>query len=317
MQRVLVVDDVESNLLLASRYLADVECEVVTASDGDQALACAGAVAPDLVLLDVAMPGLDGLEVCRRLKSQASTRLVPVVMLTAFNAVHDRVEALEAGADDFLAKPVDRTELRARVTSMLRLKELYDNLEESEQVIFALARAVEAKDSSTEQHMIRVAEDARRLAVAVGVSGRDLESLYRGALIHDVGKIAVPDAVLGKAGRLEPFEIELIKLHPGAGADICAPLKSAARLREVVRHHHERYDGGGYPDGLAGPQIPLAARIVAVCDAFDAMTSDRPYRRGLSPEEACSALLAGAATQWDPELVLLFVAQHGLQPLLP
>jgi putative two-component system response regulator len=304
---VLVVDDGAANRELIEACLAGVECLVRTAEDGPTALKAVQAAPPDLVLLDVQMPGMDGYEVCRRIKANPASRLVPVVMITSLDQTNDRVHALEAGADDYMTKPVDRVELVARVRSALRLKSVYDSLDSAEQVIFALAAAVEAKDPYTEAHTQRVAESARAMGVRLRLPERDLDSLYRGGLIHDIGKIGVPDAILLKPGRLSHEEEVTMHLHPLIGENIVAPLRTGASLLPIIRNHHEHFDGTGYPDRLTGADIPRLARIVAVCDAFDALVNDRPYRPARTVEEAVAALLAGAGSQWDPEVVEVFV----------
>jgi putative two-component system response regulator len=228
-------------------------------------------------------------------------------MITSLDQTNDRVHALEAGADDYMTKPVDRVELVARVRSALRLKSVYDSLDGAEQVIFALAAAVEAKDPYTEAHTQRVAESARAMGVRLRLPERDLDSLYRGGLIHDIGKIGVPDAILLKPGRLSHEEEVTMHLHPLIGENIVAPLRTGASLLPIIRNHHEHFDGTGYPDRLTGADIPRLARIVAVCDAFDALVNDRPYRPARTVEEAVAALLAGAGSQWDPEVVEVFV----------
>ncbi|HEY6115804.1 MAG TPA: HD domain-containing phosphohydrolase [Candidatus Dormibacteraeota bacterium] len=304
---VLVVDDGAANRELIEACLAGVECLVRTAEDGPTALKAVQAAPPDLVLLDVQMPGMDGYEVCRRIKANPASRLVPVVMITSLDQTNDRVHALEAGADDYMTKPVDRVELVARVRSALRLKSVYDSLDSAEQVIFALAAAVEAKDPYTEAHTQRVAESARAMGVRLRLPERDLDSLYRGGLIHDIGKIGVPDAILLKPGRLSHEEEVTMHLHPLIGENIVAPLRTGASLLPIIRNHHEHFDGTGYPDRLTGADIPRLARIVAVCDAFDALVNDRPYRPARTVEEAVATLLAGAGSQWDPEVVEVFV----------
>ncbi|HKC19226.1 MAG TPA: HD domain-containing phosphohydrolase [Candidatus Dormibacteraeota bacterium] len=306
---VLVVDDSAANRELIEACLADVDCEVRGAEDGATALNAIQASPPDLVLLDVQMPGMDGYEVCRRIKSIPASRLLPVVMITALDRTSDRILALEAGADDYMTKPVDRVELVARVRSALRLKSVYDSLDSAEQVIFALAAAVEAKDPFTEAHTQRVAESARRLGASLGMGGADLDALYRGGLIHDIGKIGIPDAILLKPGPLSADELATMHLHPIIGANIVAPLRSSPAVLPIIRHHHEHYDGGGYPDRLAGQAIPRLARVVAVCDAFDALINDRPYRARKTPDEAIAILHAGARRQWDPEVVDVFTRQ--------
>jgi len=311
---VLVVDDVAANRQLLESYLLRLDCRVIEAGDGQAALAAAAKDPPDLVLLDAQMPRLDGFEVCRRLKAEPATRLTPVVMVTSLSAIGDRVRALQAGADDFLSKPIDRVELVARVQSLLRLKATYDRLEDAQQVILSLGLTVEAKDPYTEAHATRVATTARALAELVGIQGPRLDDISFGAAIHDIGKVGIPDAILLKAGPLTDEEVEVMRRHPGIGAEIVRPLRAAPGLTEIIRHHHEHVDGGGYPDGLWGPEIPLAARIVAVCDAFDALTSDRSYRPGRSVEDALRILRAGAGKQWDPHLVDTFALEVAGKP---
>jgi len=305
---VLVVDDGAANRELIEACLAGVECHVRTAEDGPAALKSVQASPPDLVLLDVQMPGMDGYEVCRRIKGIPATRLVPVVMITSLDQTNDRVRALEAGADDYMTKPVDRVELVARVRSALRLKGVYDSLDSAEHVIFALAAAVEAKDPYTEAHTQRVADAARAIGSRMNLPLSDLDALYRGGLIHDIGKIGIPDAILLKPGPLDPRELAIMQQHPMIGENIVAPLRSGASLLPIIRHHHERFDGTGYPDRLSGAGIPRLARVVAVCDAFDALVNDRPYRARKTLDEAVATLRTGAGTQWDPEVVSLFAS---------
>jgi putative two-component system response regulator len=306
-QTVLVVDDHPLNLELIEGCLADVDCRVTTATDGVEALDLFRKEHPDLVLLDVMMPRMDGYEVCQRIKESPEGKLLPVVMVTALGQIADRVRGLEVGADDFIVKPIERVELVARVRSLLRVKQLYDRLDDAQRTIFALARAVEAKDSLTEAHTERVGINARRLGAAVGLPEETLDDLLWGGVIHDIGKIGVPDTILQKPGPLTPEEFEVMKLHVFTGEEIARPLRSAHDLLPIIRHHHERIDGTGYPDGLAGDKIPMPARIVAICDAFDALISDRPYRQGLTYAAALETLTKGAGTQWDADLVRVFL----------
>jgi putative two-component system response regulator len=306
---VLVVDDGPANRELIEACLAGINCKVHAADNGETALAMIEAAPPDLVLLDVQMPGMDGYEVCARIKARPRGRLLPVVMITALDRAHDRVMALNAGADDFLSKPVERIELVARVRAALRLKALYDELDSVEQVIYSLAAAVEAKDSFTEQHTQRVGESARLIGELMRLPDSDLDALYRGGIIHDIGKIGIPDSILLKAGPLEVEEQITMHAHPLIGEGILRPLHSGTSLLPIIRHHHERFDGTGYPDRLRGEQIPRLARIVSVCDAYDALVNDRPYRPGITPAEAMEVLYNGAGTQWDPEVVSLFGSQ--------
>ena len=306
---VLVVDDGAANRELIRMYLSTIDCEVRLAADGVSALEMIEREPPDLVLLDVRMPHMDGYEVCRRIKSTPRGKLLPVVMITGLSQTKHRVAALEAGADDFMTKPVEGAELTARVRSALRLKELYNTLDSAEHVIFSLATAVEAKDSFTERHTQRVGESARLLGRRLGLPDYTLDTLYRGGIIHDIGKIGVSDAILHKPGPLNPIEVPQMQAHVAIGESIVKPLQSTSGLLPIIRHHHERFDGSGYPDGLRAREIPRAARIVSVCDAFDALVNDRPYRVRRSTEEAIAVLRAGAGTQWDPETVDLLTSE--------
>jgi len=311
MPAVLVVDDVEANRELIKACLSEVECDVRTAEDGLEALRSIERSRPDLVLLDVQMPGMDGLEVCRRIKGLEGGSLLPVVMITALDKTSDRVRALTSGADDYMSKPVDRVELVARVRSALKLKRVYDSLDSAERVIYALAAAVEAKDPYTEAHTERVARSARRLGERMGLSDDELDTLYRGGIIHDIGKIGVPDNILLKPGELDAEEQTRMHLHPIIGENIVAPLQTGGELLPMIRHHHERFDGNGYPDRLAGDDIPLLARILSVCDAYDALTSDRPYRPRQSHDAALAVLRQGAGRQWDPRVVRFVLEEEG------
>ncbi|TMC36321.1 MAG: response regulator [Chloroflexi bacterium] len=306
---VLVVDDSAPNREMIRIYLSTIDVDVQQAGDGVTALEMIEAQAPDLVLLDVRMPRMDGYEVCRRIKAMPRGRLLPVVMITGLSQTTHRVMALEAGADDFMAKPVEGAELIARVRSALRLKELYNTLDSAEHVIFSLATAVEAKDSFTERHTHRVGESARLLGQKLGLSEPTLDTLYRGGIIHDIGKIGVSDSILHKPGPLNAIELPLMQAHVEIGESIVRPLHSTSGLLPIIRHHHERYDGSGYPDGLKAREIPRVARIVSVCDAFDALVNDRPYRTRRSTEEALAVLRAGSGTQWDPETVELLATE--------
>jgi putative two-component system response regulator len=288
--------------------LRDEPWHIVGVADGDAVLELARSFTADIVLLESHQPGFDGYDICRRLRRTAENRLLPIVLMSALDDIGSRVAALEAGADDFLSRPLERSELIARVRSLLHLKSTHDRLEDARQVIFALAKAAEAKDVFTLEHAERVADHASELARSMRLAPDVVEQIRIGALIHDVGKIAVPDHVLNKPGALSGPELKVVKTHTQVGAEIVAPLAAQRHLVGIVRSHHERYDGAGYPDGLAGKAIPLAARMVAVCDAFDAMTNQRPYRAAMSQEDAVAALKAGRNKQWDGELVDAFVA---------
>lgn len=305
---VLIVDDEAVNRKLVRELLTSRGYQVEMASDGEEALSKVRAIRPDLILLDVMMPRLDGLQTCQVLKHDEETRLIPVVLLTALSSLDDRVAGIDAGADDFLSKPFNTVELFARVRSLIRVKHLNDQLERTENILFALAAAVEAKDPYTEGHLHRLVVYASRISRALGLSARAKQVNQVGALLHDIGKIGIPEAILSKPGKLTPDEFAIIKQHPEIGERICRPLRFGAEIGPIVRGHHERWDGGGYPDGLAGEAIPLGARIVAVADAFDAMTTDRPYRKALVLDRVSEVLRQGAGTQWDAAVVEVFLA---------
>jgi putative two-component system response regulator len=305
---VLVADDTETVRTLFSQLLASEGYRVLTARDGSEALATAQQHRPDLFLLDVRMPGCDGLEVCRRLKAAPETRLTPVILVTGLADSADRIEGIEAGADDFLTKPVNPQELRARVRALSRMKQLIDELDSAEAAFMTLALTIEARDPSTNGHCERLAHYAVALGSALGLEGDDLGALHRGGFLHDVGKVGVPDAVLLKPGPLTPAEFDVMRRHPLIGDSLCAPLQSLWRVRPIIKHHHERLDGSGYPDRLRGDDIPLLARIVSIVDVYDALTTDRPYRAALAHADAVRELRAGVrAGHYDPRAVDAFL----------
>ena len=304
---VLIVDDNKTNLMLLEDYLTMNGYHVRKATSGSDALDQVRIEQPDLVMLDVMMPDIDGYEVCRRLKSDPETRLVPVVLVTALDEQEVRVRGMEAGAEDLITKPFQETELAARVRSLVSVKQLNDELENVENVLYALANAIGEKYPGTRGHTERVAVYAVELGREAGLLERDLRTIERAALLHDIGKIGIPEALLLKPGVFTPEEYDQIKEHATKGEKICRPLKRAGPLLQIIRHHHERTDGGGYPDGLEGDQIPLGARMIAIADAYDAMTSDRSYRPAMARDQAVATLREGAGTQWDEHLVHLFI----------
>lgn len=307
--RILVVDDQEENLDLLEGVLVPRGYRVVRARSGAEALEAVAKELPDLILLDIQMPQPDGLEVCRRLKEDEKTRLIPIVMVTVLGELGNRVQAIEAGADDFVTKPFHRVELEARVRSLLKLKQFTDELESAETVLFTLALTVEAKDPYTEGHCERLAGYTIRLGKRLGLPSEYLTALRRAGFLHDLGKIAIPEAILLKPGPLAPAEWEMMRQHPIIGERICKPLRSLRLTLPAIRHHHERWDGSGYPDGLRGEEIPLTARILQVVDVYDALITDRPYQPALSPAHALEVLLEEADRGWwDPALVKEFVA---------
>ncbi len=306
--RILVVDDDGLIRGLLEDELVSQGYEVSTARDGEEALEKVMADPPDLILLDVMMPKLDGFEVCRRLKSDDRTILVPVVMLTAMTATHERITGIEAGADDFLSKPHNRAELMTRVRSLLKLKRYTDELEHAESMLVTLALSVEAKDPYTNDHCDRLAHHALTLGREVGLPPEQLKALNRGAVLHDLGKIGIPDAILLKPGPLTDAERALVRQHPIIGERICSPLKSLRLVLPIIRHHHEHWDGTGYPDGLAGEAIPLTARILQCVDIYDALTSQRPYKPAYTRDQAWAIMREEVARGWwDPHLVETFI----------
>jgi putative two-component system response regulator len=305
---ILVVDDNRPNRELMEAYLETDGYRVTSAANGNEAFRLVREIRPDLVLLDVMMPGVSGYDVCAALKADETTRLIPIILLTALGRLEDRLSGIEAGADEFLTKPCNKTELLTRIRTLTRVKRLNDQLESAENVVLALARAIEAKDPYTEGHVERVSRSARALGERLGLPRLEVETLAKAGFLHDVGKIGVRESVLLKPGPLTPEERQEIERHSVLGEEICRPLRSAANLLAAIRHHHERIDGRGYPDGLSGDAIPVAARVLAIVDAFDAMTSDRPYRPGMGVGEALAVLRRYAGQQWDAEMVEVFAA---------
>jgi putative two-component system response regulator len=306
--RVLVVDDTESVRSLFLKLLSSDGHDVISAADGAAALEAVQLHRPDVVLLDVDMPAMDGLEVCRRLKADPITRLTPVVMVTGQTNLTDRLRGIEAGADEFLSKPVHPQELRVRVRSLSRVKHLIDALDSAEAAFMTLALTIEARDPSTNGHCERLALHAVRLGRALGMPDDDLDALHRGGYLHDVGKVGVPDAVLLKPGSLTTEEFEVMKRHPVIGDSLCAPLQSLRRVRPIVRGHHERLDGSGYPDALRGDEVPVLAQVVGIVDVFDALTSERPYRTALTAEATGRYLLSESAKgKFDKRFVEAFL----------
>ena len=302
--RILVVDDDPLIRKILTDQLTEAGYRVSTAGDGAEALAKVAEDPPDLILLDIILPKLDGFEVCRRLKSDEQTILIPVVMVTGLTATRDRIRGIEAGADDFLSKPFNPQELVTRVRSLLRLKRHTDELEHAETVLFTLALSVEAKDPYTKDHCNRLARTSLALGKALGLPPHQLKALSRGGVLHDLGKIATPEAILLKPGPLIEGERVVIQKHPIVGERICSPLRSLRLVLPILRHHHERWDGSGYPDGLAGEDIPLTARILQVVDIYDALVTERPYKPAFSHERACAILREQTARGWrDPRLV--------------
>jgi putative two-component system response regulator len=300
---ILVVDDIAANRELLLAHLEQLGYDVREAKDGIEALEAVDELEPDLILLDVDMPRLDGIAVCERLKAHSVRRLIPIIILTASNDKATRLRGIAAGADDYLSKPFDAQELLVRTRVLLRERELNARLDATEDVLYALARAVEARDRYTIHHAERVGRFAQQIGKLFGMGEEDETILYQGGVLHDLGKIAVADAILLKPGPLNDEELALMRVHSVEGERICLSLRSVAHYLPIIRHHHERMDGEGYPDRLRGDDIPLGARIVAGADAWDAMTSDRPYRASMPRDQALQELNRGAGTQWDADVI--------------
>ncbi|HTL00953.1 MAG TPA: HD domain-containing phosphohydrolase [Vicinamibacterales bacterium] len=315
--KILVVDDVSANVEFLKTLLTREGYMVVTASNGEHALQMLEHDQPDLVLMDVLMPRLSGFEVCDRIKQNKATRLTPVVLVTALSETGDRVRAINAGADDFLTKPVNPHELKARVRSLIRLKRYTDDLDSAESVILSLALVIEARDAYTDGHCQRLAGYATALGAAIGLPENQLAALYRGGYLHDVGKIGIPDAVLLKAGALTAEEYAQIQQHPVIGDRLCGQMRSLRQVRPIIRHHHERLDGSGYPDRLKGDAIPLVAQIMGIVDVYDAVTTSRPYKAAATPEQAYEELMGEVKCGWRRrDLVEAFIAiERDVQPV--
>jgi cyclic di-GMP phosphodiesterase len=305
--RILVVDDLAENreilvdLLGTEGYILD------TAQDGEEAVQKALAAPPDLILMDVSMPRLTGFEACRRLKADERTHLVPIVLVTGLVAREDRIQGIAAGCDDFLTKPVDSEQLIARTRNLLRTKALVDELEQAENVLVSLANALDAKDNYTRGHSERVARYAEALGVEVGLGRLECRNLRRAGLLHDIGKIGTNLEYLHKPGPLTTAEYEEVKKHPVIGYEICQPLRTMAPLLTLIRGHHERLDGRGYPDNLRGEQVPVSLRCLTIADVYDAITSDRSYRKAMPRDRAFQMMRDEASTgMWDARLVDLF-----------
>ncbi len=311
--KVLVVDDEALNRKLIETLLLGLGYQVLKASNGEEALHIVSKTDMDLILLDAMMPDMDGFEVCRRLKAHDSTRLIPVIMLTGLSGTDAKIRGIEAGADDYITKPPNRAELLARTSSLLRVKALNDNLTSIENVLVSLANAIEARDAYTQGHVQRVANLACALGSKMGISKKELKALKLGGILHDIGKIHVPDAILNKPGPLTPSEREIMEDHAKSGYKICLPLKkSLGEALDVICYHHEKLDGSGYPEGLKKDEIPMVARIMCVVDIYDALVTDRPYRKGMSVLEAVKIINEMAADgKLDPDVVRNFTETIG------
>ncbi|WP_225885378.1 HD domain-containing phosphohydrolase [Leptolyngbya sp. KIOST-1] len=307
--RVLVVDDHTPSRMAAVALLSVDGYQVEQAHCGQSALSRVFQHQPDLVLLDVMMPGLDGFEVCRQLKQNENTRLIPVVFVTALGDREARLRGIEAGGDDFLTKPFDQLELSARVKSLIHQKRLNEDLDHAEQVLFSIARTIESRDPNTGDHCDRLVILARSFGEYLGLAPAHIRDLAWAGYLHDIGKVGIPDAVLLKTAALNEAEREVMEQHVAIGERICRPLRTMQGVVPIIRHHHERWDGSGYPDGLTGDAIPRLAQIFQLIDIFDALTHHRPYKPAFSVEESLAIMRQEVERGWrDPVLMAQFEA---------
>jgi len=309
---VLVVDDNPQVCKLLRILLSREGYQIRVAEDGRAALAEVKQQLPDLILLDLDLPYIDGYEICRRLKQDPATQFIPIVILTGQTGFENKLHAWEYGADEFLSKPFHAAEVLTRCRSLLRIKRLIEERDSAEAVVFALARTVEAKSPYTHGHSERVMSYAMLLADALGIGPDERDVLHKGSLLHDIGKISVPDAILNKPGELDPEEMEVIREHPVQGVRIAEPLVAMRASLPLIRWHHERMDGRGYPDGLPAGDLSSLVRILSVADVFDALASERPYRKGLSVPRCLEIMDRDAANGGlDPAYVQVFRALMG------
>ena len=306
--KILIVDSQEINRRMLKAILKSESYRIWECRKASEAMAVLEQERIDLVVLDLVLPEVSGPELCALLKSNRRTQLIPVLMLTSVQGVENEIAGISSGADEFLIKPVPPGIVRTRVRAMLRNKALIDSLEEAETILFALAQAVERRDKNTGLHCERLAAYSVMMGEALRLSKPELTALYRGGYLHDIGKVCVPDAILFKAGPLSPEEWDVMRQHTVQGEQICKTMRSLAPVLPIIRNHHERWDGLGYPDCLKGPRIPLLARVLQVVDIYDALTSARSYKPALSREEAFGLMRAEVDRGWrDSEMVDLFI----------
>ena len=315
--KILIVDDYPENIKLVKHFFKHLPYDLYSAADGQTALDMVQSNPPDLILLDLMMPGMNGFEVCQYLKNDPKTCLIPIVMVTAFVKQDDRLHGIELGVDDFITKPINFLELKTRVASLLRMKKYTDELESAEKIIFTLAGVVEARDQYTMDHCKRMAHYGTMLGERLGLDTEEIKTIQWGAYLHDIGKIAVADHILLKPGVLNEQEFIQIREHTLIGEKICQPLKTLKPVLPIIRSHHERFNGSGYPDKISGESIPRIAQIVSLVDCFDAMTSTRPYRQALLKEQVIDMLKEETTRElWDPEICAVFfelIAENNLE----
>ncbi len=301
---ILIADGADINRRFLRGILKSAPYRLLESRRGSEALAILERENVDLVIVDLLLPELSGPDLCWRLKQNRKTQLIPIIMLTSVLGVENEINGINSGADEFLIKPLHPSVVRTRIRAMLRNKAAIDTLEEAESILFALAQTVEQRDRYTGGHCQRLATYSVAIGTALGLPRQGLVALHRGGYMHDIGKISIPDAILFKKGPLSPEEWEIMRTHTVHGEGICKPMRTLTQVLPIIRNHHERWDGSGYPDGLSGERIPLLARILQMADIYDALTTARPYKRAYSHREAFTVLEEEARQGWrDPELI--------------
>lgn len=306
--RVLAVDDVSTDRLLLRTILSRHGFLVTEARNGREAIEILDREEFDVVVIDALMPQLDGFQFCRHVRQDKGIELLPIIMVTSLDDVDDITAGFHAGATDFITKPYNGVELVARVRSSASKKRLTDRLDDTESVLFALARMVEAKDSNTRDHCDRLAHMAVVFGRDLGCTHDEIQALRRGGVLHDIGKLGVPDAILLKEGPLDESEWAIMQQHPVIGHQLCSPLLTMKRTLQIIRHHHEKWNGSGYPDGLSGTDIPFLARVFQIVDVYDGLCSERPYKPALPRARVVSIMEDETANGcWDETLVRRFL----------
>ncbi|NNG13726.1 MAG: response regulator [Gammaproteobacteria bacterium] len=306
--RILVADDMATNRELIKQVLRGDEYIIVEAVDGVDAVEKISSQKFDVILLDIMMPNLDGFGVVQQVRADEQYDLLPIILLTALGSADDIAQGMELGATDYVTKPFNAVELKARINAAVGHKRLTDRLDDTESVLFSLARMVEARDADTGDHCDRLAHMAVVFGQELGLGYEELEALRRGGVLHDIGKLGIPDSILLKKGKLTEDEWVIMKQHTIIGASLCAPLRTMKQTVDIIRCHHERWDGSGYPIGLEGENIPLLARVFQVVDVYDALSNERPYKPAFPAEKVKQILLEETSKGfWDPDIVAKFI----------